>query len=183
VKKEKSSPRKSPRKSPKKKSDKAEKAEPKKKGKKRAASQEKEKPSKRAKRTKKSSDTDSTPKKPKPRGRPRKGSTDTAGTASDTSSGAASSELVWVWQFLENDSLYYNYEPEASDVVEEVYQSYVKSPGATDVRSVKSGQWNYMIDFREMTQQNIQHENHKKRKIRRIQIPASDKSNTDKSYN
>jgi hypothetical protein len=43
------------------------------------------------------------------------------------------------------------------------------------VRAVKSGQWQYEIDFRVMTQTNIQHEDHTKRRIRRIQIPAAEK--------
>jgi len=128
--------------------------------------------------------------KPKPKGRGKKAA-ETPSTPSGRSSrskGAAadssesSGELVWVWQFLENDGYYHNYDEEASNTVEEVYQMYLKSPGATDVRSVKSGQWNYMVDFREMTQQNIQHESHTKRKIRRIQVPSSAKSDTGKQY-
>jgi len=165
------------KKSPKKKRGaKAEKAEPKK-TKTRKAS-EKEKPAKRGKRSKKS-DTETSPKKPPPKGR---GKAKTVTGASASSTSGNSTELVWVWQFLENDGLYYNYESGASNVVEEVYQSYVKSPGATDVRSVKSGQWNYMVDFRAMTQQNVQHEAHTTRKIRRIQVPASEKDDTSKSY-
>jgi len=62
----------------------------------------------------------------------------------------------------------------ASDVVEATYQEYLKNPGITDVRAIKSGQWNYMVDFRQMQQQNIQHENHTVRKIRRKQIPMSE---------
>jgi len=139
----------------------------------------KEKPAKRSKRGKKedsSSEEEIVTSKRRPRGRG-KTSTSTTSTSNDDPG-----QLVWVWQYLENDKLYYNYETTASETVEEVYQQYLVAPGATDVRSVKSGQWNYMVDFREMTQRNIQHEAHTKRKIRRIQIPASEKDNTTKSY-
>jgi len=47
---------------------------------------------------------------------------------------------------------------------------------------VKSGQWQYEIDFRLMLQTNIQHENHTKRRIRRFQIPSSEKNNKHKNY-
>jgi len=102
-------------------------------------------------------------------------------TPSSTDSGVTPGELVWVWQFLENDSKYHNYDPVASDTVEAVYQDYLKNPGNTDVRSVNSGQWAYMVDFRQLTQQNIQHEAHTVRKIRRIQVPAEEKRNKKKS--
>jgi hypothetical protein len=58
--------------------------------------------------------------------------------------------------------------------VEVNYQDYLKNPGHSDVRAVHSGQWNYMVDFRQMQQQNIQHENHTRRKIRRVQLPISE---------
>jgi len=113
--------------------------------------------------------------KPAPRGKK-------SSRGSTSSASAETAELVWVWQFMENDKCFYNYESDASDVVESVYQDYLKNPGNTDVRSVKSGQWHYMVDFREMTQQNIQHENHTKRRIRRIQVPAAEKTNSKKAY-
>jgi len=91
-------------------------------------------------------------------------------------------DLVWVWQFKENDDKFHNYDPRASAVVEGVYQEYLSSPSTTDVRAVKSGEWEYMVDFRLMTQQNIQHEAHTVRKIRRVQIPASEKSNRKLPY-
>jgi len=40
----------------------------------------------------------------------------------------------------------------------------------------------YEIDFRVMTQKNIRHESHTERKIRRFQIPSSEKTNYDKNY-
>lgn len=56
------------------------------------------------------------------------------------------------------------------------------SPYTCDVRAVQSGQWQYEIDFRLMTQRNIQHENHTTRRIRRIQVPAAEKGMKHKVY-
>jgi len=134
----------SSKKEPKKKRE-SKKKESEKKSKKRTRSQTaKEKPAKRTKRGKKedSSEEEVVSSKRRPRGRG-KTTTSTTSTSKDDSG-----ELVWVWQYIENDKLYYNYEPTASETVEEVYQQYLVAPGATDVRSVKSGQWNYMVDFR-----------------------------------
>lgn len=77
--------------------------------------------------------------------------------------------MIWTWQFSDNG--WCNYHPDASKVVEATYQDYLRNPGVTDVRSVQSGDWNYMVDFRQMTQQNIQHENHTVRQIRRVLLP------------
>lgn len=79
------------------------------------------------------------------------------------------SQLIWFWQYYDNGWM--NYHPDASTIVEAVYQDYLRNPGVTDVRSVTSGDWNYLVDFKLMQQQNIQHENHTIRKIRRAQIP------------
>lgn len=73
-----------------------------------------------------------------------------------------------VWQYYDNG--WKNYELEASDVVEEVYQKYLQNKGDTDVRAVKSGQWEYLVDFVALKQTNIVHENHTVRKIRRVKI-------------
>jgi len=97
----------------------------------------------------------------------------------DTSS-AGDGKLKWVWQYYDNG--FFNYNPTASDVVEGVYQEYLTSPYTTDVRSVKSGQWAYLVDFRGMTQQNVEHENHTKRKIRRVQIPVTEVNDTKRKY-
>jgi len=88
--------------------------------------------------------------------------------------------LKWVWQYSDNG--FCNYDTLASDTVEGVYQEYLTSPYTTDVRSVKSGQWSYLVDFKEMTQQNIQHESHTKRKIRRIQVPLAEVNDGKKKY-
>jgi len=100
----------------------------------------------------------------------------TSTTLDSTSSG----DLVWVWQYY--DGGFHNYDPEASNTVEGVYQEYLNSPYTCDVRAVQSGQWQYEIDFRIMIQTNIQHESHTKRRIRRIQISASEKTNKQKNY-
>jgi len=76
----------------------------------------------------------------------------------------------YLWQFF--DGVWKNYEGEASDVVEDVYQKYLANRGDTDVRAVKSGQWEYMVDFMAMKQTNIQHENHTVRNIRRVKVAA-----------
>jgi len=111
-----------------------------------------------------------------PRGVPK---ASTASSASTPSSGSTGT-LVWAWQYY--DSGFHNYDSAASDVVEGVYQEYLTSPYTCDVRAVKSGQWQYEIDFRLMTQRNIQHENHTTRRIRRVQIPATEKGMKNKNY-
>lgn len=81
---------------------------------------------------------------------------------------------IWFWQYYHNG--WRNYYPEPSRLVEETYQLYLKEAQTgriIDVRAVKSGDWSYMIDFRQMTQTNIEHYSNTVRKIRRVQIPAS----------
>jgi hypothetical protein len=73
----------------------------------------------------------------------------------------------YIWQYL--DGSFQNYDLQGSENVEEVYQQWVKNPGDFDVRSVQSGQFSYMVDFRKMTQMNIVHENHTIRQVRRIE--------------
>lgn len=73
-----------------------------------------------------------------------------------------------IWQY--DDHGWKNYESAASDTVEEVYLAYLAHRGDTDVRAVKSGNWEYMVDFMAMKQTNIQHENHTIRNIRRVSL-------------
>ncbi len=56
--------------------------------------------------------------------------------------------------------------------MEDVYLKYKANRGGGDVRAVKSGQWEYLVDFMGMKQTNIQHENHTQRDIRRIKNSA-----------
>eukprot|EP01114_Cavostelium_apophysatum_P014064 TRINITY_DN3546_c0_g1_i4.p1 TRINITY_DN3546_c0_g1~~TRINITY_DN3546_c0_g1_i4.p1 ORF type:complete len:247 (-),score=57.76 TRINITY_DN3546_c0_g1_i4:84-824(-) len=78
------------------------------------------------------------------------------------------SKHPYVWQYLENDHTWQNYDTAASDLVEEIFLKYLGNKGDTDVRAVKSGQWEYMVDFIALKQTNIQHENHRIRNIRRV---------------
>lgn len=77
---------------------------------------------------------------------------------------AAPNDPVPHWHY-EHDG-WKKYDKAASDVVEAAYQTWKANP-YTDVRAIKSGEWQYMVDFNKMEQQNIQHENHTTRKIRR----------------
>lgn len=79
----------------------------------------------------------------------------------------APGHLVPQWQY--KDGEWKNYDKAASDVVEVAYQEWKKNP-YTDVRAIKSGEWQYMVDFNTMMQENIQHENHTRREIRREMI-------------
>jgi len=72
------------------------------------------------------------------------------------------------WQY--QDGAWKDYEANGSDIVEDAYQHYVKNPGMCDVRAVKSGQWQYQVDFLNLKQTNIQHENHTTRAIRRLPL-------------
>jgi hypothetical protein len=76
-----------------------------------------------------------------------------------------SGEPKGTWQY--QDKGWKNYADPASNVVEKAYQEWQKDP-YTDIRSVKSGQWAYQVDFNRMKQINIEHENHTERDIRRI---------------
>lgn len=81
-----------------------------------------------------------------------------------------------IWQYFDNNKLintptldgWYDYDPEASDIVEDAWQKYIVNRGMNDVRSVKSGEWEYMVDFMNWKQQNIIHSAHTKRNIRRL---------------
>lgn len=77
----------------------------------------------------------------------------------------------YIWQY--QDNTWRNYATEASNVVEDVYQAYLANRGDTDVRAVRSGDWEYMVDFMAMKQTNIQHQNHTVRNIRRVKTLSS----------
>ena len=89
-------------------------------------------------------------------------------TESDCGKWIPSAKYEYIWQFRANDSRFENFEARASDVVEEIYQNYLSNRGDTDVRAVKSGDWEYQVDFLAMKQTNTQHENHRIRDVRRI---------------
>lgn len=81
-----------------------------------------------------------------------------------------------IWQYYDNNKSishpsvdgWYDYDAEASDTVEDAWQRYVVHRGLNDVRSVKSGEWEYMVDFMNWKQTNIIHSAHTKRNIRRV---------------
>ncbi|KYQ88326.1 hypothetical protein DLAC_11025 [Tieghemostelium lacteum] len=70
-----------------------------------------------------------------------------------------------VWQY--NHGSWFDYDAEASKVVEECYQDWLLNP-YIDVRSVKSGHWSYTVDFKQNKQTNLQHPSHTQRDIRRV---------------
>eukprot|EP01095_Lingulamoeba_sp_RSL-Kostka_P017101 TRINITY_DN8693_c0_g2_i1.p1 TRINITY_DN8693_c0_g2~~TRINITY_DN8693_c0_g2_i1.p1 ORF type:complete len:288 (-),score=99.50 TRINITY_DN8693_c0_g2_i1:45-908(-) len=70
------------------------------------------------------------------------------------------------WQYYDNG--YHNYDDEASILVEEGYQMYQRRPEKYFVRSVKSGDWEYYVDFANMKQRNIEHSSHTERNIKRV---------------
>lgn len=82
-----------------------------------------------------------------------------------------------IWQYYDNNNFqtiikssdsWYDYTPQASDIVEDEWQRYIVNRGMNDVRAVKSGEWEYMVDFTGWKQTNIRHHDHKVRKIRRL---------------
>ena len=82
-----------------------------------------------------------------------------------------------VWQYydqnnvtvvIQNASGWYDYDKPASDIVEEEWQKYIKNRAMCDVRAVKSGAYEYAVDFMSWTQTNITHPNHKVRRVRRL---------------
>lgn len=82
-----------------------------------------------------------------------------------------------IWQYydqnnvsvvIQNASGWYDYDKPASDIVEEEWQKYIKNRAMCDVRAVKSGAYEYAVDFMSWTQTNITHHNHKVRRVRRL---------------
>jgi len=60
-----------------------------------------------------------------------------------------------VWQYFDNG--WHDYYPDASNIVEGVYQEYKANPaGGLDIRAVKSGHFSYQVDFLSLTQTNTQ---------------------------
>jgi len=104
-------------------------------------------------------------------------SPDTLSTSSTTEEGTAKVSRPigikgdYLWQYL--DGVWKNYDALASNTVEDVYLKYLENRGDTDVRAVKSGSWEYQVDFMAMKQTNIQHANHTTRNIRRVKITSS----------
>lgn len=70
------------------------------------------------------------------------------------------------WEFVDDKGGWSKYTPEASKLVEMEYQAWQQQPSVF-VRSVRSGDWHYSVNFNTMEQTNINHPNHRVRKIRR----------------
>jgi len=85
----------------------------------------------------------------------------------DSTTPAIATHSRVIWQY--DDSGWKNYDDAASDVVEAAYQDWLQNP-ATDVRAVKSGEWQYQVDFNLKEQVNVQHEQHTVRKVRRTVV-------------
>jgi len=83
----------------------------------------------------------------------------------DTQSNIPAPVEIPTWQYKHGS--WFNYDGEASKVVEEAYQEWLLNP-YIDVRSIKSGIWSYSVNFKENTQTNIQHHAHTTREIRRV---------------
>ena len=73
------------------------------------------------------------------------------------------------WQFQKDDHSWGDYDADASRAVELAHSSWLINPHI-DVRCVKSGDWEYMVDFNMMQQQNVKHPSHKQRKIQRVPV-------------
>lgn len=76
----------------------------------------------------------------------------------------------YVWQYKNSREGWSNYNKKASKFLESVYAGYKANRGDCDVRAVKSGSWEYQVDFLAMMQTNTQDPSHKIRKIRRHKI-------------
>jgi len=57
------------------------------------------------------------------------------------------SKFDHVWQYKNDSGNWGMYDMKASDILEQVYQKYLLNRSDTDVRAVKSGSWEYQVDF------------------------------------
>jgi len=73
-------------------------------------------------------------------------------------------KLKYIWQF--DDQGFYNYDVDASKEVEKQYKEWKE--WNIDVRSVKSGKFHYMVNFRTMKQTNIDHDSQTQRDVKRV---------------
>jgi hypothetical protein len=92
-----------------------------------------------------------------------------APAAAAAPAGMETSGLTAHWEYF--DRSWRRYDKEASDRVEELYQVYLKDTNLMDVPSIQSGDWRYMVNFKAMTQTNIDHSSHTTREIRRVDGP------------
>lgn len=85
---------------------------------------------------------------------------------------AEKGSLTHKWQYLDDNGRWSDYAPAASVEVEKMYANWMVNPHI-DVRCVKSGDWEYMVDFNAMQQQNIKHQNHRIRKVNRVPVAGA----------
>jgi hypothetical protein len=75
------------------------------------------------------------------------------------------------WQYRDDTKGgWCDYDPPASADVEAHFAEYSRNPGRWDIRSVDSGNFKYLVDFRQMRQTNIIHKDHTERPVRRIVV-------------
>ena len=72
------------------------------------------------------------------------------------------------WQFY--DKYWQDYDKSGNQTMEQFYQQYLKNENGTKTRAVHSGDWEYCVNFGSMKQINVQKPNHRKRKIRRVEL-------------
>lgn len=71
------------------------------------------------------------------------------------------------WQY-QSKNKWYDYGNNASEKIEKAYQEYLKDPSTSiDVVCVKSGKYNYQVDFICNTQTNIEDSMHLSNHVRR----------------
>lgn len=69
---------------------------------------------------------------------------------------------TYQWQY-ESRGGWDNYDVEANEKAESLHKS-----NPEDIVNIRSGTWDYMVDFSTLKQVNLQHHNHRVRNIRRI---------------
>eukprot|EP01098_Paradermamoeba_levis_P002711 TRINITY_DN1316_c0_g1_i2.p1 TRINITY_DN1316_c0_g1~~TRINITY_DN1316_c0_g1_i2.p1 ORF type:complete len:330 (-),score=97.75 TRINITY_DN1316_c0_g1_i2:178-1023(-) len=76
----------------------------------------------------------------------------------------------YLWQYQHDG--WKDYDARASEIVESNFETFFKEgdQGPVKVGGVKSGEWEYEVDFVKMQQTNLQHANHTVRAIRRITV-------------
>lgn len=65
---------------------------------------------------------------------------------------------------------WYKYEDAARDAVEQVYSAWKRDSQNPATVDIDMGKYRYRVDLAQMTQENLSHENHRIRQIRRIMV-------------
>lgn len=72
------------------------------------------------------------------------------------------------WQYETREG-WGDFDPEANKKMQSMFEAYMFDEGE-QLAQIKSGKWEYMVDFDTYRQTNIQHSNHRTRKIRQIKL-------------